>query len=90
MGKGNLKAKTKSKRKAGSGGKTRNLGFWLEHIGNILAWAVVLTYFIVLPLYFQNGYELIATRNTNVLWEFQNMQPLYAESMSWPICLCGE
>lgn len=69
MGKGNLKAKTKSKRKAGSGGKTRDLGFWLEHIGNILAWAVVLTYFIVLPLYFQNGYELIATRKYQCLME---------------------
>ncbi|MBO4679410.1 MAG: hypothetical protein J5626_07045, partial [Lachnospiraceae bacterium] len=33
--------------------------------GNILLWATLLAYFIVVPLYFVNGYERIATRKYN-------------------------
>lgn len=40
---------------------THNYGYFLGEAGNILLWIVLLAYFIVLPLYFKNGYEMIAT-----------------------------
>lgn len=55
----NNKKTNKKKNKAGT---KKNWGFYLGIIGNVLMWAVIMTYFIVLPLYFKNGYEMIATR----------------------------
>lgn len=39
----------------------RNLGTYLSIIGNVILWAAVLAYFIILPLYLNNGYEMVAT-----------------------------
>lgn len=38
-------------------------------IGNILLWAAILAYFIVVPLYFVNGYEKIATHKYKCFME---------------------
>ena len=38
-------------------------------IGNILLWAAILAYFIVVPLYFVNGYEKIATHKFKCFME---------------------
>lgn len=59
MGKSNSKTKKKTNKTVKS--KSRNLGFWIELAGNIFAWAAILVYFIVVPCYFKNGYERIAT-----------------------------
>lgn len=41
---------------------TKNYGYWLSYVGNVLLWVAILAYFIFVPLYFKNGYERIATR----------------------------
>lgn len=46
------KTKTKS---------TKNYGYYLGIIGNVLLWISLLAYFIILPMYFKNGYEMVAT-----------------------------
>ncbi len=42
--------------------RKKNYGYYLNIVGNVLAWVAILVYFIVIPLYFKNGYETIATR----------------------------
>jgi len=49
------------KKKNAKAKTTKDYGYVLSVIGNVLLWVSLLTYFIVLPLYFKNGYELIAT-----------------------------
>lgn len=39
----------------------KDYGYYLGFVGNVLLWISILAYYIVLPLYFKNGYELIAT-----------------------------
>ena len=41
--------------------KPKNIGEVTDHAGNILAWAVLLIYFIGLPFYYKDGYTLIAS-----------------------------
>ena len=41
--------------------KPKNIGEVTDHVGNILAWAVLLIYFTGLPLYYKDGYTLIAS-----------------------------
>ena len=41
--------------------KPKNIGEVTDHVGNILAWAVLLIYFVGLPLFFKDGYTLIAS-----------------------------
>ena len=36
-------------------------GYFLGSIGNILLWVVISAYFVILPLYLKNGYEMVAT-----------------------------
>lgn len=38
-----------------------NFGEIMDLAGNILAWSVLIIYFVGLPLYFKNGYDSIAT-----------------------------
>ena len=47
------------KHKSASGKKS--YGYFLGSIGNILLWVVISAYFVILPLYLKNGYELVAT-----------------------------
>lgn len=53
-------------RKKSSTGK-KSFGFYLNNLGNILLWCVLLAFFLILPLYFKNGYELIATNKYKCL-----------------------
>lgn len=41
--------------------KPENFGEVMDLVGNILAWSVLLIYFVGLPFYFKNGYESIAS-----------------------------
>lgn len=52
---------TKKNKKKDKGNQKKNWGYYLGIIGNILIWTILLSYFLVLPLYFKNGYEMIAT-----------------------------
>ncbi len=50
---GNKKQKTPSDK--------NSYGYFLGSIGNILLWVVISAYFVILPLYLKNGYEMVAT-----------------------------
>ncbi len=50
---GNKKQKSVSDKKS--------YGYFLGSIGNILLWVVISAYFVILPLYLKNGYEMVAT-----------------------------
>lgn len=47
--------------------KKHDLGYYLSLIGNILMWIIILSYFIILPLYLKNGYEMVATNKYKCL-----------------------
>lgn len=55
---------TSSKRdvrsKKSSSGKN-SLGYYLSIVGNVILWAVVMAFLIILPMYLKNGYEMVAT-----------------------------
>lgn len=44
-----------------SNSNVKNYGYWLGIAGNVLIWISLLSYFIILPLYTQDGYTLAAT-----------------------------
>ncbi len=48
--------------------KTGKLGVF-EKIGNVLALMLLFIYFVLVPLYFKNGYEKITTRKYRVMME---------------------
>lgn len=56
-----------AKKKNSSYSTVKDYGYYLRGTGNIILWIVLLAYFIVLPLYFKNGYEMIATNKYKCL-----------------------
>lgn len=68
---GNFVGKTKAK------SKKKNIGYYLSRIGNTLMWVIILSYFIILPLYLKNGYEMVATNKYKCLMTISKFSAIF-------------